>query len=496
MMTPVQQTVAVAPTTHSMRDFPEWLSPILVKELRQGMRSRLFVLSFLLLHGAMILTAGLALSVAAAQGPPSAMSGLFWTIVAVPLLIVMPLSALGSVANERKANSLELIFLTRVTPRRILLGKWLAIVAQTVLLVCLILPYAVLRYFLGGIDVTGDLLTLALLLLGSALLSGVAVGLSPQLSRVLRVVLIFGAVLFLQAGWPYLVYGGFGGSAGVTGAATAWHTYVGLLLLAVLLLFTMIELGAAKIAPLAANHSTSRRLIALAAILVTAVFGGIESAGTPLLPALIVLLTPICIGALCEMPSTLTATYRPFLRRGLAGRLAGRLLYPGWPSGVLFCLLVLALLFGPAYYAARSVVDPPWIWWTGMTIAGALLVPAAVNYTFFARLRRPLVIYLAVQLLCLLLAMMAGMMFGFGAGDFRAVVATIPASGLFLSQSGAINSSNIQSTSVVTSIITLGAVALLLLKMRKPWREMRALESAAAATPPRVTDAAEPRPAH
>ena len=90
------------------------------------------------------------------------------------------LVSLGAVGNERKANTLELIFLTRLTARRILTGKWLALVAQTVLLVCAVLPYAVLRYFLGSVDLGAELTAIALLLLGSAVLSGVAVGFSPQ----------------------------------------------------------------------------------------------------------------------------------------------------------------------------------------------------------------------------------------------------------------------------------------------------------------------------
>ena len=486
---------AVAST--SARDFPEWLSPILVKELRQCMRSRRFVISFLLLHAALIVVAVIALLVATGQGDTSIASGFFWTIIGALLLVVMPISGLGSVANERKANSLELIFLTRVTPRRILVGKWLAIVAQTVLLVCLALPYLVLRYFLGGIDVTRDLTTLALLMLGSALLSGVAVGLSPQLSRITRALLIIGAVFFLQVGWPLLLYGRTRGGSVVGGGAASWTTQLGIGLLAVLLLLMMFELGASKIAPVVANHSTSRRLIGLAAILIVGVLGGINVANTALLPAAIVLLVPICVGALCEMPSALPAVYRPFVRRGLAGRLAGRFLYPGWPSGVLYTLLVLALFFVPAYFAVRGVVEPLWIWWIGMTIAGALLLPAAVNYTFLARFRRPLIVYISVQILCALLTAFAGIVYALSGGDFRAFVAIIPTCGLLLSQSGAVHDTNLPLVLIGTSIVTFGSIALLLLKSRTAWRGIRAAETAASAlTATRFPDAPEPRPAH
>jgi len=42
---------------NAQSDFADWFSPMLVKELRQGMRSRLFVISFLLLQGALIFVA-------------------------------------------------------------------------------------------------------------------------------------------------------------------------------------------------------------------------------------------------------------------------------------------------------------------------------------------------------------------------------------------------------------------------------------------------------
>jgi ABC-type transport system involved in multi-copper enzyme maturation permease subunit len=497
-MSAAQPEAATAAAHSTTRDFPEWLSPIVVKELRQGMRSRLFVSSFLLLHAAMILIALLALVVAAEQGDARIASWFFWMIVGVPLLVVMPLSGLSSVANERKANSLELIFLTRVTSRRILVGKWLAIVAQTALLVCLVLPYAVLRYFFGGIDVSSDLVTLAALLFASALLSAIAVGLSPQMSPLLRPVLLIGAIVFLQIGWPYLAYGVYGGGGVLRGgAAIDWKVYLGLLMMAALLQLTMFEVGAAKIAPPAANHSTSRRLIGLAAILGCVILGGWLTAKTPLSRVAIALLIPICVGALCEAPSSVASVYRPFVQRGVLGRIAGRLLYPGWPSGVFYCLLVFALFFVPASVAARGVHEAGWIWWIGTAVIGALLLPAAVNQTFFARYKRPLTVYVAVQAFCVLLVAICSLIESFHGPDVRAIAATVPTSGLLLANGRALSDNDLPLLLSGTSALTLGSLVLLLLKMRQPWREIRRVEHAAsAALATSLSDASEPRAAH
>ncbi len=73
-------------------------------------------------------------------------SGFFWTLVALPLVLILPWTGLGAISGEHRANTLDLMFLTRLSAWRILLGKWIAIVAQAVLLLAAVLPYVVLRY--------------------------------------------------------------------------------------------------------------------------------------------------------------------------------------------------------------------------------------------------------------------------------------------------------------------------------------------------------------
>ena len=79
-------------------------------------------------------------------------NGMFWTFVSILLLMIMPLRGFGTVYNEVKENTIELIFLTRLSAWRIVAGKWGALCFQTLLLFSALLPYVVLRYFLGSID--------------------------------------------------------------------------------------------------------------------------------------------------------------------------------------------------------------------------------------------------------------------------------------------------------------------------------------------------------
>jgi hypothetical protein len=49
-----------------------------------------------------------------------------------------------------------------------------------------------------------------------------------------------------------------------------------------------------------------------------------------------------------EDTAAVPSIYQPFIRRKLAGRIAGRFLYPGWGSGMLFVFVVLAVLLWSA----------------------------------------------------------------------------------------------------------------------------------------------------
>ena len=96
-------------------DFADWLSPMLVKELRQGVRTRVFVILFILLQVCMLLDLVLSLLIASTGASTSEGTYFFWFMVSVPTLLIIPISGLGAIGNEIRGNTLELIFLTRLT---------------------------------------------------------------------------------------------------------------------------------------------------------------------------------------------------------------------------------------------------------------------------------------------------------------------------------------------------------------------------------------------
>jgi hypothetical protein len=155
--------------------------------------------------------------------------------------------------------------------------------------------------------------------------------------------------------------------------------------LAAYLGWAALDFGASAIAPLAENRSTLRRLVALGlAVVATAVCvaGPVAWAGWALLP-MVICLTPVIAGALSESSVLLPVVSEPFVRRGLAGRVLGRLFYPGWPTGVLFLVPLAGLLFLSAVHADLddevAILMACWF--------GTLLFPAVCLLPFEARLR-------------------------------------------------------------------------------------------------------------
>lgn len=471
-------TTAANPPAPARADFADWLSPILVKELRQGLRTRVFTVTFSLLQFVLATSVLIGLLVAANGADTSGVSGVFWAIVAVPVLLVVPWAGLNAVSGESRAHTLELIFLTPLTALRILLGKWIAIFAQSALLLAAVLPYVVLRYFMGGVDLAAELLVVGLLLAASALLSAVLVGLSAYPGRVMRVLVVLAMVLAAQTFLPILVFAQFGGAFGATGAS--WPpapVIIGYVALAFLAGLLALEFGAARIAPAAENHSARKRLLALAAWLLAAVGRAFSPEAAPLAILALALTVPVLVGSLCEEVRGIPSLYRPFARRGFAGRALGRLLYPGWPSGFAFTGLALGLYAG--LFATYGFSTEWWYPLAYLSFCGALLVPAALVRLFLPLTNRPLVWFIGIQTVAIVVTTAVRIVDSVTGNQVSHLLAFFPTSALLVTATGGIDPGE-ASLALLLVVVTLTlAVVILLVRAVPSFREISARERAA-----------------
>jgi hypothetical protein len=435
-------TIATLSTPPAGNDFADWLSPILVKELRQGLKSRAFVATFIIVQVVMILLVGMELLTLAGgggRGTLDAFDGFFWAFVWLPLLVMMPARGLTTVSEEMKANTLDLVQLTRLTAFRIVLGKWVALVSQTLLLVAAILPYAVLRYFFGEVDVVDDVRNIAVLLMVSLCLTAGAIALSSVNLAVRIIVLVVLLPMLVTGIIPMMFMRALGGSSSF--GSIFEFGWMAPLFVAVYT-YLMLEIAAARIAPLSENHAAPKRLLALAlgagGIIVAAWFD--EDKAMTWITASSLACGWVVLEALCERTVPVPSLYHSFARRGMLGRLMGRVLYPGWASGLLFFGLLMAMLAavtaivisghasGPAEeYSAKAALIFP--------IACTAVVAPVVVLLFFPRVRQPMWLYVLVQAICALLFLIATIIQGsthrMDTDDAYRWLAPFPTSALF-----------------------------------------------------------------
>ncbi len=225
--------VVALPAATNWDRFEAWLvkasdrlNPILVKEARQALRSRQFVITFMLMLAAgwlwsIVGLASIGPSVYyAAEGPR--MLFVYHLILSFPLLVVAPYSAFHSLSSERQDRTYELLSITALGARQILSGKMCAILLQMMVYLSAIFPCLAFTYLLRGLDIFTIVLIvtytclLSLALSATGLLLGAIaplrqrhIGVSVVLAIGLFIALFFENLMIYQ-----LVY--FGGLAVIT----------------------------------------------------------------------------------------------------------------------------------------------------------------------------------------------------------------------------------------------------------------------------------------
>ena len=209
-----------------LEDKSDWLSPIVVKEVRQLVRGREFAYSF----GASLIAAlGVAFFGAADALSGSGTTG-SWTFFALMGCVaflgfaVVPLGAFSALRSERLEQTLELMTLTELSPRRIIVGKLLAQAVKLATLFAAIAPFVAMSFLLGGIDFLTIVLSLAGVFLWSLWACALCLFLSTLLQSRAMSGIVFGFVgllLFLLISISRPLYLSFSRGAFNVGAASA-----------------------------------------------------------------------------------------------------------------------------------------------------------------------------------------------------------------------------------------------------------------------------------
>lgn len=187
----------------------DFLNPILVKEIRQSLKSRGFVSVFILMLIASWLIS--AVGVLYVYGPelPYAAAGrhfftAFYTVLSIAVFIVVPQGAFRSLQSERDLQTFEMLTITTLSPRKIVWGKWWSAMVQTIVYYAAIAPFMVFTNLLRGISLPFIAFVLFWSFLGSVSLAMLAIAFSTftkqkQAFGVLQFLLVFPLVMTLMS---------------------------------------------------------------------------------------------------------------------------------------------------------------------------------------------------------------------------------------------------------------------------------------------------------
>lgn len=181
------------------------LNPILVKESRQAMKSRQFTITFtmLLVVGWVYTILFVLVNLPGVFYSPLGSLMLFgyYLILAVPLLIVVPYGAFRSLASELEDGTFELLSITALNSRQIILGKLGSSVLQMLVYYSALAPCIAFTYLLRGVDVMTIFVILLYTFYATLMLSAISLALatvtrSRQWQVLLSVLLVVALVLF------------------------------------------------------------------------------------------------------------------------------------------------------------------------------------------------------------------------------------------------------------------------------------------------------------
>lgn len=265
-------------TGEAWRRIEEWLdragdrlNPILVKEARQAMKSRQFVVTFslLLIFGWLWTLLFIAFSVPAVYYAPYGMAMLigYYLVLTVPLLIVVPYSSFRSLAAEREDGTYELLSITALSARQIITGKLGSSLLQMLVYYSALAPCIAFTYLLRGIDVVTIGLYLAYTFLASLMLCVVGLMLATVTRsrhwQVLLSVIFVMALLIVGFIWDLAMISIMGNTGGTLpyDQMDFWITNLALILFYATFVALFLQIAAGQISFASENRSTKLRVI-------------------------------------------------------------------------------------------------------------------------------------------------------------------------------------------------------------------------------------------
>ena len=248
-------------------DIPELLSPLLVKEIRQSLRTRAFTLSFAGYH---VLMLAILLTYGSFDGTAKD-SAILLFAAAFPMIFIPAVRAGDALNSEIRGKTMEMLYLSRLDAWRIVWGKWVGSIVLIFLFFSSSLPYVVARYFISRGNFLNDLMVMTALAAAASVLSAMTLCISSALPKIpfasaFRGLLGLGCAIGGTI-WLFIMASALLFEERVFGSSNTLTIVLAIALQAPAVVFLMLSLSASGIAPESENHARSRRLCILASLI-------------------------------------------------------------------------------------------------------------------------------------------------------------------------------------------------------------------------------------
>jgi len=161
---------------------------MMIKEVRQGLRRGFFIIPFMLIHlfaiAALYIEFYTEVELGSNQFTGVMQIGLFfeyspfWWVVGVVCILLMPMGGIVLMGQEMDEGNYELLQMTELSRWQVVLGKLLSIWSIVLLTLSSLMPYLIIKYFVGGMDVWRNIALVLTVIFVSAIISAGAIGAS------------------------------------------------------------------------------------------------------------------------------------------------------------------------------------------------------------------------------------------------------------------------------------------------------------------------------
>lgn len=193
---------------YQKEDLPDRFGAMTVKELRQGLRRGMFMIPFIVIQ----VLAVLAMLAEFNMGDVERFSdmtgvlnpalffqsGPFWLVAGLICIIIMPLGGLALMGQELEEGNHELLLMTPLTRWRVVRGKFLAMWGLCLVTFFSLLPYMIVRYFIGGIDAWRNIVMAMTVVTASGIICAGSIGASSfktNIGKITMMALFLGSMM-------------------------------------------------------------------------------------------------------------------------------------------------------------------------------------------------------------------------------------------------------------------------------------------------------------